>query len=215
MTPPETWLRSPRVLVFLLVATLSLLAVLWTGSLLIEVVRGTKTVYLLPTPTTPAHIVATREARRTMLQAFADATATASARAVQRRQAELRAAPPPPRRVAPAFSAAEFLAFARTCGRYLRDGKLNHVLALTAPTPQLHEYRDSLVFLVTTAVLAGDGRRTYAEVLQAYGRYDRAVIPLGNLYTQLVAAGCWPETAIGEAYEAIKQAARAVRDRNR
>ena len=148
-----------------------------------------------------------------MLQAFADATATASARAVQRRQAELRAAPPPPRRVAPAFSAAEFLAFARTCGRYLRDGKLNHVLALTAPTPQLHEYRDSLVLLVTTAVLAGEGRRTYAEVIQVYGRYDRAVIPLGNLYTQLVAAGCWPQTAIGEAYEAIKQAARAVRDR--
>ena len=115
----------------------------------------------------------------------------------------------------PASAAAEFLAFARTCGRYLRDGQFNHVLALTAPTPQLHEYRDSLVLLVTTAVLAGEGRRTYAEVLQVYGRYDRAVIPLGNLYTQLVAAGCWPETAIGEAYEAIKQAARAARDRNR
>ena len=64
-------------------------------------------------------------------------------------------------------------------------------------------------------MLAGEGRRTHAEVIQVYGRYDRAVIPLGDLYTQLVAAGCWPETAIGEAYEAIKQAARAVRDRNR
>ena len=209
MNPLETWPRSPRVLVFLLVVTLSLLAILWSSGPILDVVRGTKTVYYLPTPTTPAYVVATREAYR----ASAGATAAANARAWQQRQSEVRTAPS--RRAAPAFSAAEFLAFARTCGRYLRDGKLNHVLALTAPTPQLREYRDSLVLLVATAVLAGEGRRTYAEVIQVYGRYDRAVIPLGNLYTQLVAAGCWPETAIGEAYEAIKQAARAVRDRNR
>lgn len=202
----ETWLRSPRVLVFLLVVTLSLLAILWSSGLVLNIVRGTKTVYYLPTPTTPAYVVATREAQRA---AAATASANASDRIWQQSQSDGRAAQPP-RRVAPSFSAAEFLAFARTCGRYLRDGKLNHVLALTAPTPQLHEYRDSLVLLVATAVLAGEGRRSYAEVIQVYGRYDRAVIPLGNLYTQLVAAGCWPETAIGEAYEAIKQAARAT-----
>ena len=109
------------------------------------------------------------------------------------------------------FDAAGFLAFAQVCGRYLRDGKVRQVTTLPAPTTQIQEYRDSMLLLIATFVLYSEGKRADGDVLRSYARYDRAVTPLGDLYTYLVREGCWPKTVLGDAYETIKRVARASR----
>ena len=78
---------------------------------------------------------------------------------------------------APAFDAVGFLAFARVCGGYLRDGKLNHVLALSPPTVQVGEYRDSLLCFELTTFSPSTARKSAhlpSEVWRSYA-------PLGSV----------------------------------
>ena len=102
-------------------------------------------------------------------------------------------------------SLSEVTAFAQRCGHYLRQVNFDALLALQAPDAELFEYRQSVVFLLSTYGLYRHGEARLADVLTAYTRYDRAIDPLlGGEYTILVAEGCWPKTILGERYEPLK-----------
>lgn len=128
--------------------------------------------------------------------------------------------PPPARPVAAPVatvaprgaSLSQVTAFAQRCGHYLRSVNMDGLLSLPAPDADLFEYKKSVGLLLTTYGLYHYGEARLAEVLNAYSRYDRAIDPLlGGQYTILVSEGCWPQTILGDRYEALKQLWREYR----
>ncbi len=121
--------------------------------------------------------------------------------------------PPPARPAAapiatvapPKATISEVTAFAQRCGHYLREVNFDALLALQAPDADLFEYRQSVVGLLSTYGLYRHGEVRLAEVLSTYTRYDRATDALlGGQYMILVAEGCWPQTILGDRYDALK-----------
>ena len=103
-------------------------------------------------------------------------------------------------------------AFAAACGQYLRQVDIRQLLDLPAPNEDLFEYRHSMVWVITTMAQYYRGETPFDRLLTAYHRHTRAIDALpGEWHVMLVTAECYPETILGQRWEALKQAARAAR----
>ena len=99
--------------------------------------------------------------------------------------------------------------FATACGEALQPVAIEVVLALPAPNSEIAEYRNSLVAVLTQYVLVEQGVAPSKTLFQAIDRHEAAIRELtGSEYRTLVAAGCTPETPLGDLWVRLRAAAR-------